>query len=376
MRAAPQGIRRARTRRGCGGRSHRGRVHRLRRVRAEGRQGARPADVRLVRVANGLEKAAECPFRYFLEQALGLEPIEEEESDDDAWLDVATRGTLLHDLFADVMRELRRRHERPDPKKHLDWLLTRAGQRLAALREEMPPPSPHVFEHERRQIARDLEMFLHVEAEAAARGVEPIGFEVRFGSRHGDDADADGASEPIGQATPIEVSLGDATFLLGGRIDRVDRLPDGDYEVVDYKTGSFYRPKYKGVFRGGRQLQHVLYALAAEPLLRKQVDRKARVVSGRYLFPTVVGGGDDKKIPRPPAAAVEAVLADLFDTLKAGAFTATPKDEDCKFCEHGRACGTDHGRARLADPLGRAKTKIENVENTMLRAFQRLRKYD
>ena len=108
----------------------------------------------------GLEKAAECPFRYFLEQALGLDPIEEAEAGDDTWLDAATRGTLLHELFADVMREFRRRRERADPKKHLDWLLARADDRLAALREAMPPPSFHVFEHERRQIARDLAMFL------------------------------------------------------------------------------------------------------------------------------------------------------------------------------------------------------------------------
>ena len=148
------------------------------------------------------------------------------------------------------------------------------------------------------------------------------------------------------------------------------------YEVVDYKTGSFYRPRYKGVFRGGRQLQHALYAAAAERLLRKQMDGNARVVSGRYLFPTVVGGGDFKRIPRPSSAEVDAVLAGLFDTLKAGGFVATPENEDCRFCECGRACGTDHGHPRLADPVGRAKAKVTNGRNAMLRAFQQMRGHD
>lgn len=45
---------------------------------------------------------------------------------------------------------------------------------------------------------------------------------------------------------------------LGGRIDRVSRLPDGKLEIVDYKTGS---PKTKKDL--DRDLQLAIYAIAA-----------------------------------------------------------------------------------------------------------------
>ena len=35
----------------------------------------------------------------------------------------------------------------------------------------------------------------------------------------------------------LEVPVAD--FILIGRIDRVDRLPDGGYELIDYKTGTY-----------------------------------------------------------------------------------------------------------------------------------------
>ncbi len=78
---------------------------------------------------------------------------------------------------------------------------------------------------------------------------------------------------------------------LRGRIDRIDRLADGGYEVTDYKTGGFWRPSWTGWFGGGRQLQHALYALAAVELLRA-TDPGARVAASGYYFPTVKGGGE------------------------------------------------------------------------------------
>ena len=97
----------------------------------------------------------------------------------------------------------------------------------------------------------------------------------------------------------MEISLPGARFRLNGRIDRIDRRRDGTYEVVDYKTGMLYWPAYTGVFRHGRMLQHALYAVAAESLLRTMADPKAEVTAGRYSFPTVKGAGRSKVIDRP-----------------------------------------------------------------------------
>ena len=47
-----------------------------------------------------LEKAATCPFRFFLKRGLGLRPVDDGERDKDVWLDPLTRGSELHDLYA------------------------------------------------------------------------------------------------------------------------------------------------------------------------------------------------------------------------------------------------------------------------------------
>jgi ATP-dependent helicase/nuclease subunit B len=309
--------------------------------------------------STALEKLAKCPFAWFLEYGLDLDPIDEAERDEEGWLDAALRGIELHALYAALMRHLRERRERPDPRRHGEWLRARAESRLAELRKQLPPPSPDIFERERSELLRDLDLFLERESRRVGTGREPVAFEVGFGRAGGEEG-----GEPIGQAEPVEIRAGSIRFALAGRIDRIDRVGEGRYEVMDYKTGSFYRPKLKGTFRQGRMLQHALYGLAADQLLR-QIDRKARVEAGSYDYPTARGGGETKHIARPSAHAIEQVLGALFETVRAGAFTRSPDDEECRFCLFGRACG--------AATKEQVKAKLENADNTTLEAFRTLR---
>jgi DNA helicase-2/ATP-dependent DNA helicase PcrA len=48
---------------------------------------------------------------------------------------------------------------------------------------------------------------------------------------------------------------------IGGRIDRIDRLPSGHLEIIDYKTGQL--PERKELETGTKGLQLSIYALAA-----------------------------------------------------------------------------------------------------------------
>ena len=54
------------------------------------------------------------------------------------------------------------------------------------------------------------------------------------------------------------------------RIDRVDRCGKNEYEVWDYKTGSKWGFRDEGYLNRGRHLQHALYAVAAEIILRRK----------------------------------------------------------------------------------------------------------
>ncbi|RPJ56723.1 MAG: hypothetical protein EHM24_30155, partial [Acidobacteria bacterium] len=63
--------------------------------------------------ATSLEKAAECPLRFFMERGLGVRPIEQRRADEDGWLTPLTRGTELHALYARVLRAVRDEKRKP-----------------------------------------------------------------------------------------------------------------------------------------------------------------------------------------------------------------------------------------------------------------------
>jgi ATP-dependent helicase/nuclease subunit B len=310
--------------------------------------------------ATGLEDLAKCPFRYFLQRGLGLDTVDESEPNPDVWLDPMTRGSILHELFATIMREIRDRQETPDPARHGARLRELGLVALAAHRALVPPPSDGVYEREERDLLNDLALFLRFETEDS-RHRQALGFEVAFGGAT--------EGEALGRREPVTIDLGDGLrFKLRGRIDRLDKLADGTYEAVDYKTGSAFLPGgLSATFAGGRQLQHALYALAAVELLR-ETDGQARVV-GSYYFPTRRGSRERQVRSASTQAEAAEVLRDLFDLLAAGAFVHTPdEDEDCRFCDFSRACGQ-----KAAE---RAKVKVDQTENEALEAYRKLNAHD
>jgi len=207
-----------------------------------------------------------------------VRPIEEGRVDADVWLDPLTKGSELHALFARFMRAMRDEKRRPSLKADLARLLAWGRERLEQLNVEMPAPSAEVCSRESREFLDDLEAFLVAECEGR-HGIDPVGFEVGFGS-----APDTAEGEPLASEEPLVLGLGHSRELrLHGRIDRINRLGPGEYEVVDYKTGSFWAPNWEGTFAGGTRLQHAIYGVAAAPLLRP-IDPKARVTRGRYLF--------------------------------------------------------------------------------------------
>jgi ATP-dependent helicase/nuclease subunit B len=307
-----------------------------------------------------LEDLAKCPFRYFLQRGLGLDTVDDAEPNPDVWLDPLTRGSLMHALYATIMREIRDRQETPDPARHGARLRELGLEALARHRALVPPPSEGVYEREERELLNDLALFLKFEAEDCGQR-KPIGFEVGFGGAT--------EGEALGRREPIVIDLGDGLrFKLRGRIDRVDKLADGTYEAVDYKTGGAFLPRgLDATFAGGRQLQHALYALVAVELLR-ETDPQARVV-GSYYFPTRRGTRARQVRAASTQAKAADVLRDLFDLLAAGAFVHTPdEDEDCRFCDFSRACGQ-----KAAE---RADLKIQQADNAPLEAYRKLNAHE
>lgn len=121
------------------------------------------------------------------------------------------------------------------------------------------------------------------------------------------------------------------TFRMGahtlrGRVDRVDRLPGGGYELIDYKTG---RPKTAAQLRDDVQLS--LYALAA----REAWQVESPVQSYLYVL-------DDEKVPLP-AADVDAfrigeTVLEVAEGISAQGFEPTPSYAACAVCDYRITC--------------------------------------
>ncbi len=293
--------------------------------------------------ATQLENAAECPFRHFLERGLGLAAVDDGGRDADVWLDPMTRGSLLHALYARLMRRSRDEQRRLSLTTDLAWSETIGREALEVLRTEMPPPSQEVFEREQQDVLNDLTLFVRAE-DASDPSRTAIAFEVSFGRPGG------GEEEALARKEPIVIDLGKGLkFRLAGQIDRIDRIGESSFEVIDYKTGGYFEKDWAGIVSGGRKLQHALYGLAAAEILKQRVKRPS-VTQGVYYFSSAKGGQERRTIDAMSSATLTTVLSDLRQVIASGLFVHAPDESACKWCDFGHACGPK--------AAGRAESKI------------------
>ena len=114
--------------------------------------------------------------------------------------------------------------------------------------------------------------------------------------------------------------------LLRGRVDRVDRLPDGRYELIDYKTG---KPKSAADLREDVQLS--LYQMGA----RESWDLETSAQSYYYVL-------DNEKVPvehsEDELERVRGTVSTIADGIMAQEFEPTPSPEICSFCDYRIIC--------------------------------------
>jgi DNA helicase-2/ATP-dependent DNA helicase PcrA len=114
--------------------------------------------------------------------------------------------------------------------------------------------------------------------------------------------------------------------LLRGRVDRVDLLPDGEYELIDYKTG---RPKTAAQLADDVQLS--LYAVGARESWRLEASRQAYY----YLL-------DDEKVAVPDDGErgewVCEVATEVAEGIRAQGFEPTPSYAACSMCDYRLVC--------------------------------------
>jgi len=131
-------------------------------------------------------------------------------------------------------------------------------------------------------------------------------------------------SEPVAFERSFAFKLG--PHLLRGRVDRVDRHPDGRYELIDYKTG---KPKTALELREDLQLS--LYQMGA----RESWGMETSAQSYYYVL-------DAEKVPvehsEEELERVRRAVADIARGIAGQEFEPTPSYEICSFCDYRIIC--------------------------------------
>lgn len=130
--------------------------------------------------------------------------------------------------------------------------------------------------------------------------------------------------EPVWLERKFDFKVGD--HHVRGRVDRVDRLPDGDYEVIDYKTG-----ERKSEEDLDSDLQLALYRMAA----REAWD--IEVSTGSYYY---VLDGDKVAAPTKPddAERVERTVLQVGEGILSQDFEPRPSPTVCSWCDYRLIC--------------------------------------
>jgi ATP-dependent helicase/DNAse subunit B len=223
--------------------------------------------------AGALERFADCPVKWLVEDLLRPEALEPNP-------EAMVRGDYAHTVLEHTYRRV---HEETGERRITRGNLTRAERiLLEELRERrtaftISPKEPRVKAAARR-LEFDLLRHLRAEARSDSR-FEPEHLELRFGYGEGHE--------------PVEIAAG---LRVRGRMDRID-THDGLALVIDYKSGKRVDRYKVASWEKENRFQAALYMLVVERLLG------LRAAGGVY----VALGSEDPRPRGMVAAEVEAL---------------------------------------------------------------------
>jgi ATP-dependent helicase/DNAse subunit B len=296
------------------------------------------------------ETYAACPYKFFMQNVLGLEPL----GDLVLETDFARRGSRVHQVLAGFHRQWR------DVCGERSWTVEEEaeqfGDHLQRLIDAQITGAPSgtidaaLAELDRRQIQKwatahfDHHVKYHGDCSRLGGAMTPTHFEFRFGSRRPGDAESD----PDSIQDAFIVDLDGETIRITGQIDRIDVGQIGDkkvFNVIDYKSGKKLPLKPQHI-ESGERLQLPLYVEAAQSLIfrgqatplaagywsmRSGFDAKAALV--------VTQEAESRKRWAEIQATVRRMVRQFVTGIRSGQFPVASRDEHCTSqCEFNTIC--------------------------------------
>lgn len=133
---------------------------------------------------------------------------------------------------------------------------------------------------------------------------------------------------PVSLESAFKIKIGD--HFIGGRIDRIDKLPDGTLEIVDYKTG-----KTKEKLVGDDKNQLLIYQIAAQSLPQFRNIGEVSKLSFYYLEGDVKLEfiGNDKDLKKLQDKVIKTI-----EQIKSYNFEPKPSKFTCEHCDFKSIC--------------------------------------
>ncbi|HJT65605.1 MAG TPA: PD-(D/E)XK nuclease family protein [Pyrinomonadaceae bacterium] len=310
--------------------------------------------------ASGLSVYGNCPYRFFAQRVLRLEPRGEAALD----LQAIDAGKLLHDILRRFFEQHRREPlHKLDRKKLQTELATIADKVFDEHERVVPPLNKQIWKIDReiRKILLDQVLLYELEIQEAAEKerVLPAYFEVAFGGMKSAAKDPESKDEPL--ELTRETFVGEESIKISGQIDRVDVARDNTIVAYDYKlsTGS-----NRGDMVSGRSLQLPIYLEALEKLIlpdhpiagggyyiirgaqdrrNKGLYRASQLDYLRLRAKNSVLSDDDWQTIRTQ---VVAKIWEFLDRMRAGDFRVDPSErlKTCRFCDYRAVSRYDRDR--------------------------------
>ena len=297
---------------------------------------------------SSLQHFAACPYKFLLASVHRLRPREEIEPPLEQ-MDPLTRGSLFHEVQAELVRTLDRRAELPLTRARVpaaEAVIDEVLDRVAAdYAERLAPAIEGVWQDAIEDMRGDLKGWLRQVANEDGEWI-PMHAELGFGLPPGDGRDPQSGPEPVRV---------DGRWLVRGVVDLIEAragpTAHGELRVTDHKTGR-NRTREGMVVGGGEMLQPVLYGLAVEQTLGRPVHES------RLSFCTAAGRYEQRGVTLDDGARRHGteVLEIIDRAIETGSLLPAPRQGACRWCDFQIVCGpweerraAVKDRARLAD---------------------------